>query len=282
MNKGKLSYDAIPIPEGLDAAIDAGLRRGGRRIRARRLTRALAAVAAALALTLAAANIAPVYAYAADIPVLGSIVRVFHFGSGGEVTDGVELGADARADSVELSFNKAGSAAGSAPHYTVRQLAAPSRVVITLSGVRGMDFEALRGELISSPAVKDVYRSMILDDSRVEINVVLNEGWRCEVTEYAEPASLLLDFSEAGAAAGEVYYLRSEAMPWGEPLALLCEEYHAEETVQVMTAAGSYIVAIGQYAGEQEAEAALAALREVHPDAPFTVAVGTVYEIPEE
>ena len=272
-----MKYDGIIPPAGLDEAIECGLRRGERKRRLRRLKRAAAGTAAALCLMLGAANIAPVYAFAEDIPVLGEIVRVFRVGSGGEVTDGVELGADSHGRDVELNFTNGGETA-SAPHYTVRQLSAPRRLVITLSGVRGMDFEALSAELLASGAVADVYRSMVLDDSRVEINVVLAEGWGCELSEYDNPGSLLLSFTSEEPEGGTVYYLRTEAMPRSEELGLLCEEYHSLGATQVKTAAGSYIVAIGEYASAGEAAEALEALGE----SPFRVASGDENETPEE
>ena len=278
MNIGKLKYDGVEIPAGLDEAIERGLRRGERKRRLRRLKRAAAGTAAALCLMLGAANIAPVYAFAEDIPVLGDIVRVFRIGSGGGRTDGVELGADAHEDGVELRFNAGGGETGFVPHYSVRQLSAPRRLVISLSGVRGMDFEALSAELMASGAVEDVYRSMVLDDSRVEINVVLAEGWGCELTEREEPGSLLLSFVPEEDGGETVYYLRTEAMPRSEELGLLCEEYHSLGATQVKTAAGGYIVAIGEYASAGEAAEALEALGE----SPFRVASGDINETPEE
>ena len=52
----------------------------------------------------------PVYSFAADLPVLGSIVRVLHVGSGGEVTDGAQAGADTDGGTVELTFTGANGA----------------------------------------------------------------------------------------------------------------------------------------------------------------------------
>ena len=74
MNAGKARYDSIPVPAELESAIDAGISRAEKRAPARRLKHALAGVAAAVCIMFAGANIMPVYSYAADIPVLGSIV----------------------------------------------------------------------------------------------------------------------------------------------------------------------------------------------------------------
>lgn len=110
MNAGKARYDSIPVPAELESAIDAGISRAEKRAPTRRLKHALAGVAAAVCIMFAGANIMPVYSYAADIPVLGSIVRVLHIGSGGEVTDGAQVGADTAGDRVELTFGDMASA----------------------------------------------------------------------------------------------------------------------------------------------------------------------------
>ena len=71
-------------------------------------------------------------------------------------------------------------------------------------------------------------------------------------------------------------------MGYCEQLGLLCEQYHNEGASQVKTAGGEYIVTIGQYATEAEAEAALEALTaEYGNDGGFYVASGSAGEIPE-
>ena len=275
MNAGKARYDSIPVPAELESAIDAGISRAEKRASARRLKHALAGVAAAVCIMFAGANIMPVYSYAADIPVLGSIVRVLHIGSGGEVTDGAQVGADTAGDRVELTFGDMASA----PYYTVEHLSAPNRIVLRLHGVRGADFDAIRENLMGAEAVQDVYRNMILDDSMLGLTIVLKGGYGFEVTEYADPGTLAFTFAQdAESGDGTVYYLRTEAMPRSEELGLLCEEYHSLGATQVKTAAGSYIVAIGEYASAGEAAEALEALGE----SPFRVASGDKNEVPEE
>ena len=152
MNAGKARYDSISVPAELESAIDAGISRAEKRVPARRLKHALAGVAAAVCIMFAGANIMPVYSYAADIPVLGSIVRVLHIGSGGEVTDGAQVGADTAGDSVELTFGDMASA----PYYTVEHLSAPNRIVLRLHGVRGADFDAIRENLMGAEAGQEV------------------------------------------------------------------------------------------------------------------------------
>lgn len=283
MNAGKAKYDAIEIPAGLEDAIDSGIKRAGRQRPMRALRRTAAGAAAAVCVLFAGANIMPVYRFAADLPVLGSIVRVLHVGSGGEVTDGAQAGAEADGGTVELTFTGANGALDSAPHYTVEHLLAPNRIVLTLHGVRGADFESIRDSLLGAEAVEDVYRNMYLDDSAISLTVVLRDGYGYEVSEHENPGTIEFTFTAgAGDNEGTVYYLRTEAMGYSEQLGLLCEQYHNENASQVKTAGGNYIVTIGQYATEAEAEAALEALTaEYGNDGGFYVASGSAGEIPE-
>ena len=277
MNAGKLKYDGIEIPEQLGGAIDAGIHRAEKQRRSGALRRTVAGAAAAAAVLFAVANIMPVYSYAADIPVLGEIVRVLHIGSGGEITDGAHAGAESESGKVVLTF----SGSESAPLYSVKRFLAPNRLVLNLYGVRGADFDAISSSLLGSGAVLDVYRNMYLDDSALSITVVMKDGYDCAVSEYASPGALTLDFTDGGSSGGTVYYLRSEAVPYSEQLGALCEEYHAEDASQVKTASGDYFVAIGSYESESEAEAALNKLNAEHGDSGFYVASGEAGEIPE-
>lgn len=284
MNIGKQKYDSIPIPEALDEVIACSIRRAERSKRLHALKRSAACVAAVFCVLFASANIMPIYTYAARIPVLGSIVQVLQIGSGGEVTDGAHGDAESYGDSVQLSF---GSEAGSldyVPHYSVAHYSAPNRVVMTFRGVRGMDFDELRESLLASEAVSDAYRMMILDDSAFGIVIVLNDGWSCEVAEYSDPGALMINFSEAKSedADDEVYYLRTEAMPYTDELGLLCEEYHNEGATQLKTASGNYIVTVGQYETESEALEALEELNETHGDKGLFVASSAANELPED
>lgn len=281
MNAGREKYENISIPEGLGAAIDSGMRRASRRRVLRAVRRTAAGAAAAVCILFAGANIMPVYSYAADIPVLGDIVRVFHVGSGGEFTDGAHAQGDAMDGKVEISFSTSDGALTGAPAYSVEHLYAPSRIVLNLHGVRGADFDSIRESFLKSEAVSDVYRNMYLDDSAISLTVVLNDGWDYEISEYAEPGTLIFGFTEAEQSEDEVYFLRSEAMPYGEQLGLMCEQYHAEGASQVKTVDGEYIVVIGQYASEEEALTALEALNSQHGDTGLYVASGEANEVPE-
>lgn len=99
------------------------------------------------------------------------------------------------------------------------------------------------------------------------------------MTEYADPGTLAFTFAQdAESGEGTVYYLRTDAMDYSEQLGLLCEQYYNEGASQLKTLGGKYIVTIGQFESEAEAEAALAELG----DAQFYVAGGSADEIPED
>lgn len=281
MNAGREKYENISIPEGLGAAIDSGMRRASRR-RVLRARQAHAAGAAAARLhSLRGREHHARLQLCGRHTVLGDIVRVFHVGSGGEVTDGAHAQGDAMDGKVEISFSTSDGALTGAPAYSVEHLYAPNRIVLNLHGVRGADFDSIRESFLKSEAVSDVYRNMYLDDSAISLTVVLNDGWDYEISEYAEPGTLIFGFTEAEQSEDEVYFLRSEAMPYGEQLGLMCEQYHAEGASQVKTADGEYIVVIGQYASEEEALTALEALNSQHGDTGLYVASGEANEVPE-
>ena len=64
----------------------------------------------------ACANIMPIYTYAAQIPILGSIVQVLQIGSGGELTDGAQGKVEDRGEGVLLSFEGASGELSAAPY----------------------------------------------------------------------------------------------------------------------------------------------------------------------
>lgn len=285
MNIGKLQYDAIPIPEELDQVIWDAVSRAERDMRTRTLRRWLVSAAAVLCVVFLSANITPVYAYASRLPVIGAVVRVLHIGSGGEITDGAHTGASAEGETVDFHFESASEELDAAPVYTVSHLLAPNRIILTLHGVRTIDYEAISESLLSTEAVRSVSRAMIGDDSMFGFIIVLNGGWTYEITEYANPASLSVRFypDEAYQPEREVYYLRSEAVPFGEELGLLNEIYFWDGATQLQTRSGGYIITIGQYDTLAEASAALKTLEDKFGgNTGLFVSGGLANEIPEK
>ena len=262
-------FENIPVPNELDEVIDRAIRRAEKRYSP---VKQIFAAAACLALVLFTTANTPLYTYAQDVPVIGDVVRVFRIGTGGEITDGQELGAESEGGSVQLTFGEASTA----PVYEVERFAAPERVVITMHGVRFTDRNEVIANIEAAEGVAGAYFALVMDDSMMQLVVELERGFDCTVTELADPAGLKLDFTGGVETTDEtVWYLRSESMPRGENLAMLCEHYGEFNPHQVRTASGNFAVIIGAYASEEEAEAALA---ELPQDAPFYVSSSKQYE----
>lgn len=284
MNVGKEYYDKIPIPEDLDQIIRSSMKRAAREKRTRYLRRWAVSIAAVCCIAFLGANITPVYAYASRLSIIGSVVRMLRIGGGGERTDGVHTKAEANGETVKLCFESSRGELDTAPAYTVSHLLAPNRIVLTLHGVRTLDYETIQGSLLATEAVRDVYRTMIGDDSMYGFTIVLNSGYTYEITELAEPGALSMRFYPDPAYQPEqtVYYLRSEAVPYGEQLGLLSERYKGEAT-QLRTQSGEYIITIGQYETETEANAALQSIEALYgSDIKLVVESGLADEIPEK
>lgn len=282
MNIGKVKYDNIEIPENLNTVLNEAIRKAKKERRAR--LRWVSSVAAVLCLLFLSANITPVYSYASQIPVIGSVVQILHIGTGGERTDGAQVGVEAGGESVQIHFENNSEQLDSVPVYNVSYLQAPNRMVLTLHGVRGMDFDSIRQSLLDTQAVQDVYRCMIGDDSSLGFVVVLNSGYTYEITEYENPASLSVKFFQEEQAQPEqtIYYLRSQAVSYGEELGMMSEQFFQWEATQLKTQEGDYILTIGQYATEEEAEAALQELeKEYGGETGLYVASGLQNEIPQ-
>lgn len=285
MNIGKVQYDNIPIPAQLDQVILEAIDKAAQENRLIRLRRWIASTAAVFCILFLSANITPIYAYASQIPVIGSVVRVLHIGTGGERTDGAYADTQTEGETVQFHFDSRSQELKAVPVYSVTHLLAPNRIVLTLHGVRGIDYQGIRESLLATDAVQDVYRPMIGDDSMFGFVIVLNSGYTYEVTEFANPASLSLRFyaEEEDTPERTVYYLRSQAVPFGEGLGMLNEKYHRDGATQLQTRQGEYIITIGQYDTQEEAQAALKALNEKYGgETGLYVASGKADEIPEK
>ena len=282
MNIGKEKYDNFEIPENLNTVLNEAIRKAKKERRVR--LRWISSVAAMLCLLFLGANITPVYSYASQIPVIGSVVQILHIGTGGERTDGVQAAAEAEGESVQIRFESSSEQLNSALVYDVSYLQAPNRFVMNLHGVRSIDFDSIRQSLLDTQAVQDVYRCMIGDDSSFGFVVVLNSGYTYEITEYENPASLSVEFRQEEQAQPEqtIYYLRSQTVAYGEELGMLNEQFFRWEATQLKTQEGDYIVTIGQYATQEEAEAALQELeQEFGGETGLYVASGLQNEIPQ-
>ena len=285
MNTGKEKYNRILIPDELDQVIWKNIRREEKECQTKKIYKWLMGTAAVFCVMFCGANIKPIYSLASQLPVLGAVVQVFHVGSGGERTDGVYTQSSLQVEKVEIHFERHSDKINTAPAYSVTHLMAPNRMCITLHGVRDIDFETIRENLLATNAVKDVYCTMIGDDSMCGFTIVLNSGYMYEITEYANPAYLSIRFfTDKNYQSDQmVYYLRSKSMSYGEELGLINEKYYREGATQLKIKNGKYIVTIGQFKSQSDAEKALEALNEKYgEDTGFTVVSGLIDEIPNE
>lgn len=106
MNIGKEQYDNIPIPAQLDQVILEAIDKAAQENRRIRLRRWIASAAAVFCILFLSANITPIYAYASQIPVIGSVVRVLHIGTGGERTDGAYADTQTEGETVQFHFER--------------------------------------------------------------------------------------------------------------------------------------------------------------------------------
>lgn len=284
-NKGKEKYEQIPIPEDLDWVIWNGMKRAEREKQRAVARKWLATAAAVFCLCFAGANIAPIYAYASELPVIGTIVRVLHIGTGGASTDGAHITANKQGETVDFQFESNVEELSAVPVYTAIQEYAPNRLILTLHGVRSMDEKSILNSLLETDAVQDAYLGILGDDSAYEFVIVLNTGYSYEITEYENPSSLAVRFypDEAYRSEQTVYYLRTAAMPYGEELGLMTEQFYPHRATQLKTRSGEYIVVVGQYTSEDEAVTALKTLEmQVGGETGLFIASGAVNEVPEK
>ncbi|WP_238654732.1 hypothetical protein [Paenibacillus piscarius] len=259
---GKDRYAQIEIPAQLGEVLEAAQAQAAARSRRTSRWRWFGSSAAALIACLLVLNIPGVASALSQVPVVGNLVKVLQFGTGGERTDGAAVSTVTSENTIRIVFGQEGEAAASAPSYTVDQREGPKRLIFTFNGVRRFDYGALEQDLLASPLVSDVYRNIILDDSAMRFVVELKEGTRHTLTEYSNPGTLELKLTAEGKAAPpkEIYYVRSEGMPQGESLAILEEIYLDDDVTFLRTTSGNFAAVIGGFSTREEAEQKLAAI----------------------
>ncbi len=255
MGIDRMDYENIEIPMGLSGVLEKAV------VRKRKATaRKCAEVVMAFAVLLISSNTPTVYAALSEIPVIGEVVKIFHIGSGGMVSDGLKMDTVAEGERLKLVFSQnteAEEQAADTPAYYVEEYAAPNRVVITVNGIRSYDPEAFIQEAEKCPYVKAAYREILLDDSAVRIVLELQKDTGFEVTEYKEPASLELRLFPRPENEREVWFIRSRKMEMSEELALMSELIPDSKGVIKGTQDGRYIFSIGEFETEEKALQAL-------------------------
>lgn len=244
-------YESIEIPKELSGILEKTIQRK------RKMTAGkIVGFMLAFVVFLVSSNTPAVYAALSEIPVVGNVVKIFHIGSGGIVSDGLKIDASAEEESLKLAFGQntaAGSPVAVAPAYDVEEFAAPDRIVITVNGIRGYDLEAFIHEAEKCSYIKTAYREIFLDDSAVRVVLELQPDTGFEVTEYENPASLELRLFPQEKKEREVWFIRSRKMEMSEELALMSELLPDSKGVIVGTQDGRYIFCIGEFETKEEA-----------------------------
>ena len=247
-NMGKCQFDAIDLPEELGAAVARGVRRGKRR---RTVRRSLSGVAAAVMLVFLTANVPPLYAQAADLPLLGQLVRVMRVGTGGEAVTGAVGHVQSGHDRVQLVFTDA-SGDRVVPVFSSARFEAPRRLVLRLHGLAETEVLPLTEAFRKQEAVADAYALSVTDPAEQGVVLHLSPGWECSTGQYEDTLELQFVRGEP-TEEPDCYVLSSEALEPGRELAELTERFLWEGASQLRTASGTYRVVLGSYRTEEQA-----------------------------
>lgn len=260
MGINRKNYENIEIPMELSNVLVKTM------VPKRKATaRKLAGIVLVFAVLLVSSNTPAVYASLSEIPVIGDVVKIFHIGYGGMISDGLKMDTAVEGEYLKLIFNQIAEAkeqVADAPAYNVEEYAAPNRIVITVNGIRSYDPDAFIQEAEKSPYVKAAYREILLDDSAVRIVLELQRDTGFEVAEYKEPASLELRLFPRPEDEREIWFIRSRKMEMSEELALMSELLADSKGVIAGTQDGHYIFCIGEFETEEKALQALQAMDE--------------------
>ena len=249
-HREKDRLDAIQIPAALDESVKSGLRKGRRRLALRRTMSGMAAV---LAVTFLTANIPPLYARAAEVPLLAPLVRVMRMGSGGQEANGAVARIQSGQDRIQLTFINGEEA--SVPVFSAVQRQSPRRVILRLHGLEPGKPLGLAEALLKQTAVTDAYEISATDPEEQGVVLCLQTGWSCTVGQYEQ--ALELQFTEGAAEEQrEFYTLCSAPLPQGTELAELTELLLWEGATQLRAPSGDFYVVLGEFTSEEMAKRA--------------------------
>lgn len=254
----KNRYNDIHIPEQLADVIHNAQQKAVKRKQSFRIVQYSSLIAACIAFIMIV-NISSVASAMSQIPVLGSIVKVLQWGEGGEITDGAQVNTAVVADHIQIYFSHEGKVSQRVPFYTVKHKIAPNRLIFTFEGVRTFDYDKVKQDLLMLPLVRDVYASMILDDSAMGFVVQLQEGVNYSITEFENPGAieLKLNSNTTPTQSQKIFALRTQPMPFGEQMGMLEETYPKEDISFIKIANNQFVGVIGEYATREEAESKL-------------------------
>lgn len=230
--------------------ISHAIRRGEKTKRNRFIQRGTTVLAACIAFFLLI-QVPSVSATFMDIPIIGTIVKTFQIGEGGSYSDGISADLTSENTKLKLYFTHHGTSVNYSPSYKVEKKVAPYRIEILIEGVRHFRYDDL--DVNTLDGVKDLYKNITLSDSAFSFVLELKDNMDYEISEYKEPGYLELTLKPNEIEPENIYFLKSKPMKQGEVLSLLQEKYDDEGASIVKTKEGEFVVVIGEYSNEEEA-----------------------------
>ena len=260
----------VVIPDGLEEAVQAGLQRGrqvcARRARVRQWTaRSVLSLVLVLALFAGGVNLSPAFAAAlADVPVLGTLVRVFQ-----RDAPQAEGGHPGGADQVSLTLERDGEEErlilrydqDQAALYQVRYERYPGTITLTLPDTGRVEvLDAAARARDASQYIKEVSSLPSLKEGSAVLQIELERDAGVQVAEYQNPGSVVLTLTPAPDDLTEIYSLRTLSVE-EERFPTLTEGWTQTgetETRTLRDEQGLLFLELGQYASRAEADQAAA------------------------
>ena len=297
----KKVYEDIEVPENLSEFVNISLEKGRLRMknekRKNNWVRGFAASVAVFTVFTITINTIPAFANSlVGIPGVGSLVKVLQFNrgtaTGGKITDGVDTSSinvtkNHNTENIVINFtnNSDNKVTDNVAHFKVDYKNNPSTMTFTINGARALSAEKYFEALRESSYVSDVYKNIILDDSAVKFTIVFNQPVKYEVTEYKEPAHLILTLSEdKNEVATTVYSVRTPSYEFGESLGIIEEQLFEEANIRTLKDnKGTFCSDAGVFNTKAEAEAKIKDLTTKYGESiKFDIEERSSLEVPRE
>lgn len=214
-------------------------------------------------LSLAASNVDIFSEPLKELPVVGTFVEALDFSATNETPEQnvvSDLEDELSSDDAPLSktlrlyFNSENTNSG-APAYVIRDGVSPRRLEFTLYNVRELDMDSIAQTFSEHDFVKDVYRTIVLDDSMRCFTVELSKDVSYVASEYNTDGYIDLTLTETGSDSDDILYIvRSASGKMNEDMAALCESVSDFSPSIVKTKAEKYCVVAGACSTEDEAK----------------------------
>jgi len=195
-----------------------------------------------------------------EFQYIKDIVTLLDFSNDATATDTEESNYSPAADNdvfipktVRIPFVSENADSG-APAYVIRDGVAPKRLEFTLYNIRELDIDAISKSLNELSVVKDIYSTIMLDDSMRSFTIELNHDVVWDASEYNSDGYIDLTLTDTGVANDDIIYIvRSNAADMGENIASLAEQVSDFSPSIVKTQSGKFSVIAGACSTEDEA-----------------------------